>query len=90
MLEWANYPTIKTLDQYFDLIEKYKAANPTINGQPTIGFEIISYDWRYFALENPPLFLAGYPNEGAAIVDKATLTAKTTTPSRKRRLILKD
>ena len=76
VLEWDNYPTIKTLDQYFDLIERYKAAHPTVDGQPTIGFEIISYDWRYFALENPPLFMAGYPNEGAAIVDKETLTAK--------------
>jgi len=75
VLEWDGYPTIKTLDQYFDLIERYKAANPTINGQPTIGFEIISYDWRYFALENPPQFVAGYPNDGAAIVDKDTLTA---------------
>lgn len=75
VLEWAGFPTIKTLDQYFDLIEKYKAANPTIDGQPTIGFEILCYDWRYFCLENPPQFLAGYPNDGKAIVDKDTLTA---------------
>ena len=30
VLEWDNYPEIKTLDQYFDLIERYKEANPTI------------------------------------------------------------
>jgi putative aldouronate transport system substrate-binding protein len=77
VLEWANYPKITTLDQYFDLIEKYKAANPQINGQPTIGFDILSDDWRYFCLENPPQFLAGYPNDGKAIIDKATLTAKS-------------
>ena len=76
VLAWANYPKITTLDEYFDLIEKYKAANPTIDGQPTIGFEILSDDWRYFCLENPPQFLAGYPNDGKAIIDKATLTAK--------------
>ncbi|MFT8348336.1 sugar ABC transporter substrate-binding protein [Clostridium saccharoperbutylacetonicum] len=76
VLEWANYPQIKTVDQYFDLIEKYKAANPTINGQPTIGFDILCDDWRYFCLENPPQFVAGYPNDGKAIIDKATLTAK--------------
>ncbi|WP_207738496.1 sugar ABC transporter substrate-binding protein [Clostridium sp. D46t1_190503_E9] len=69
VLKWANYPTIKTVDEYFDLIEKYKAANPEINGQPTIGFEILSDDWRYFCLENPPLFLAGYPNDGKAAID---------------------
>lgn len=76
VLEWADYPTIKTVDQYFELIEKYKAANPTIDGQPTIGFEILCDDWRYFCLENPPQFVAGYPNDGKAVVDKATLTAK--------------
>lgn len=76
VLEWANYPQIKTVDQYFDLIEKYKAANPTVNGQPTIGFDILCDDWRYFCLENPPQFVAGYPNDGKAIIDKATLTAK--------------
>ncbi|OOM78776.1 hypothetical protein CLPUN_18240 [Clostridium puniceum] len=76
VLEWANYPKIKTVDEYFDLIEKYKQANPTINGQPTVGFEILSDDWRYFCLENPPQFLAGYPNDGKAIIDKNTLVAK--------------
>lgn len=77
VLEWANYPTITTLDEYFDLIEKYKAANPEINGQPTIGFEILSDDWRYFCLENPPQFLAGYPNDGKAVIDPKTVTAKS-------------
>ena len=28
VLEWANYPELKTLDDYFDLIESYLAANP--------------------------------------------------------------
>lgn len=76
VLEWANYPKITTLDQYFDLIEKYKEANPTIDGKPTIGFEILSYDTKYFCLENPPQFLAGYPNDGKAVIDKTTHEAK--------------
>ncbi|MBE6063774.1 MAG: sugar ABC transporter substrate-binding protein [Clostridium butyricum] len=76
VLEWANYPKITTLDQYFDLIEKYKEANPTIDGKPTIGFEILSYDTKYFCLENPPQFLAGYPNDGKAVIDKNTHEAK--------------
>ena len=58
------------------MIERYKEANPTINGNPTIGFEILTYDWRYFCLENPPQFIAGYPNDGSAIVDPETLEAK--------------
>lgn len=76
VLKWANWPTIKTLDEYFDLIERYKEANPTINGQPTIGYEILDYDTKYFCLENPPQFLAGYPNDGACIVHGDTLTAE--------------
>lgn len=72
VLEWANYPTIKTLDQYFDLINRYLEANPTTDEQNNIGFEILCDDWRYFCLENPPQFLAGYPNDGCAIVDPAT------------------
>lgn len=76
VLEWANYPKITTLDEYFDLIEKYKEANPTIDGKPTIGFEILSYDTKYFCLENPPQFLAGYPNDGKAVIDKTTHEAK--------------
>lgn len=76
VLEWANFPKITTLDEYFDLIEKYKEANPTIDGQPTIGFEILSYDTKYFCLENPPQFLAGYPNDGKAVIDRETHEAK--------------
>lgn len=77
VLKWANYPEIKTVDEYFKLINDYLAANPkTDDGQDNIGFEIISDDWRYYALENPPMFLAGYPNDGAAIVDLDTRQAK--------------
>lgn len=76
VLEWAGYPTIKTVDEYFDLIAKYKEANPTMEGGlENIGFEMICDDWRYYSLENPPMFLAGYPNDGCCIVDPETLTA---------------
>ncbi len=76
VLEWAGWPTIKTVDEYFDLIAKYKEANPTMTGGlENIGFEIICDDWRYYSLENPPMFLAGYPNDGCCIVDPETLTA---------------
>ena len=76
VLKWAGYPQIKTVDQYFDLIESYLKANPTTeDGQKNIGFEALNDDWRYFGLENPPMFLAGYPNDGAAIVDPTTLKA---------------
>lgn len=73
VLKWANYPTITTMDQYFDLIEQYNAANPTMeDGTANIPYTILCDDWRYFCLENAPLFLDGYPNDGACIVDPAT------------------
>ncbi|HHU72599.1 MAG TPA: sugar ABC transporter substrate-binding protein [Clostridiales bacterium] len=76
VLIWDNFPKIRTLDQYFDLIARYKEAHPTTeDGQETVGFSMSSEDWRYFGVENPPLFLSGYPNDGACIVDPETETA---------------
>lgn len=70
-----GYPEIKTLDQYFDAIAQYKEKYPEINGQPTVGFEVLSYDWRAFCLKNAPAQLLGNPNDGGVIVDPATSTA---------------
>jgi putative aldouronate transport system substrate-binding protein len=68
-----GFPKIKTIDEYFDLIAKYKAKHPTTkDGKPTIGFSILTYDWHKFNLCNPPPFLAGYPNDGDGIVDPKT------------------
>ena len=76
VLKWAGYPKIKTLDEYFDLINAYLKENPeSENGQRNLGFEILCDDWRYFCLENPPQFLAGYPNDGCAVVNPDTLEA---------------
>lgn len=70
VLKWANYPKITTMDEYFDLIEKYNAANPTMeDGTANVPYTILCDDWRYFCLENAPQFLAGYPNDGGCIVD---------------------
>jgi len=69
VLKDAGYPQIVTIDQYFDMIEAYYRKNPTINGQPTIPFTVVTHDWRAFELWNPPNFLAGNPNEGNGIVD---------------------
>lgn len=76
VLEWAGWPKITTVDEYFDVINRYIEANPTMeDGLENIGFELLCDDWRYYSLENPPMFLAGYPNDGCCIVDKDTLTA---------------
>jgi len=75
VLEWAGYPDIQTMDDYFKVLEDYMAANPTMeDGTPNIAYTILCEDWRYFCLENAGQFLAGYPNDGSVLVDKATLT----------------
>lgn len=76
VLEWAGYPDIKTVDEYFNLIEDYLEANPAdSDGTPYIGYEILANDSFFFSLDNPPMFLDGYPNDGACIVDPDTLEA---------------
>ena len=70
VLKEFEYPVIKTVDQYFDLLEKYAKKYPTINGAKTIPFSIITADWEAFNLWNPPAFLAGYPNDGNGHITK--------------------
>jgi putative aldouronate transport system substrate-binding protein len=77
VLKEAGYPKVVTLDEYFDLIKDYAEKYPTINGQPTIPFTILTYDWRAFCLWNPPNFLSGHPNDGNGIVDPESYEYKT-------------
>ncbi|KAA9005340.1 sugar ABC transporter substrate-binding protein [Paenibacillus spiritus] len=64
VLKEMGYPTPKTLDEYFDIIAKYKEKHPDM-----IGFETLNFDWRTFPLQNPPEHLAGHPNDGGVIVE---------------------
>jgi putative aldouronate transport system substrate-binding protein len=64
VLKDAGWPTIRTFDEYFQLIEDYMAKNPTYNGESTIGYVTLFDDWRSFATTNVPQHLMGYPNEG--------------------------
>ena len=87
VLKWADYPDIRTLDEYFDLLERYVAANPVMeDGTPNIPYTILCDDWRYFVLENVPQFLDGYPNDGSCMVDKQTMQVLdyNTTPTAKK------
>ncbi|GHU68697.1 ABC transporter substrate-binding protein [Spirochaetia bacterium] len=72
VLKEFGYPKVATMDEYFDMLIKYKEKYPTINGAPTIVFTTLSYDWRAFSMWNPPNFLAGYGNEGNGTVDPVT------------------
>lgn len=84
VLQWAGYPKINTLDEYFDLLEKYVEANPIgENGEKNIAYEILADESIFFCLDNPPQFLDGYPNDGACIVDTEKMEAidYNTTPT---------
>ncbi len=86
VLKWAGYPEINTMDEYFDLIERYNEANPTMeDGTTNIPYTILCDDWRYFCLENAPQFLDGYPNDGSVIVEPDTqkVVDYNTTPTAK-------
>ncbi|MHA6534003.1 type 2 periplasmic-binding domain-containing protein [Paenibacillus sp. BAC0078] len=68
VLKEFGYPKVKTLDEYFDLIAKYKEKYPKIDGSPTVGFEILNYDWKNWGLLNAPQHLIGQPNNGGVVV----------------------
>jgi len=87
VLEWAGYPEINTLDEYYDVLTRYAEANPTMaDGTKVIPYTMLCDDWRYFCIENAPQFLDGYPNDGSVIVDKENLKIVdyNTTPTAKR------
>lgn len=77
VLKEFNYPKIKTLDEYFDLIEQYKQKYPQIDGKDTIGFATLAGEpSSFFTLQNPAMHLAGYPNDGSVMVDINSHEAK--------------
>ncbi len=67
VLEANDYPIIKSMDQYFQLIEDYQNENPEYNQQNTIGYTTLFDGWRRFATTNGPMHLMGYPNEGGFV-----------------------
>ena len=80
VIAWNNYVVPKTLNEYFDLIERFIAANPNNDdGTPYTGFAILCDDWRHFCLINPVQHLMGRPNDGEVIVDITTGNWETTT-----------
>ncbi|MCM3634735.1 ABC transporter substrate-binding protein [Paenibacillus camelliae] len=77
VLKEFGYPEVKTLDQYFDLIEQYQAKYPSVDGKDTIGFiTFAGVQDNFFTITNAPMHLAGYPNDGDIYVDMETHEAK--------------
>ena len=70
VLEDAGYPKIETLDDFFKILEDYAAKHPEMpDGPPVIPYTALCDGWKYFCVENPPMFLDGYPNDGCVIVN---------------------
>ena len=70
VIAWNDYKVPTTLNEYFDLIERFMAANPTTaNGTPYTGFAILCEGWRHFCLINPVQHLMGRPNDGEVLID---------------------
>lgn len=77
LLKQADYPEVKYFDQWQQLIIDYVAANPTYNGQSTIGVSEPTEAWRASAVQyGGSRFLVGYQNDGLTIVNPDTLEAK--------------
>lgn len=77
VLKEFNYPKVATLDEYFDLMKRYKEKYPKVDGKDTIGFMVSAgVNNNFFTLQNPAMHLAGYPNDGTVMVDMKTNEAK--------------
>jgi len=76
VLAELGYPNLDnmTIERYFQMIEDYMKKYPEIDGQPTIGFEILACPGREWGLTNPPQYLAGHPNNGGVVVENNVAT----------------
>jgi len=75
VIEENGYKVPHTIDEYFNMIEKYKAKHPTIDGVKTIGYEVLCDGWRDFCLRNPAQHLMGASNDGDVYVNPKTYAA---------------
>jgi len=87
VLKEFGYPTITTVDEYFDLIRKFAAKYPETKGKSTLGFTSLFYSWRNYAVMNAPSCVTGHPNDGSGNVDlingKWTVSSHYDTPEAK-------
>ncbi len=76
ILKANDFPVIKTLSQYKDLLISYIEENPEYNGAENMAFTIATEGWRVSALQyGGARFLGGYPNDGPTVVNQETLEA---------------
>lgn len=72
----AGYPDIKTLADVEKIISDYVAANPTVDGQPTIGLSFATDDWRWqSSVGNASGAVTGLAADGNWYIDPETYEA---------------
>ncbi|WNR43472.1 type 2 periplasmic-binding domain-containing protein [Paenibacillus roseipurpureus] len=69
VLKDAGWPKIKTFDEYFALLEKYRAKYPQIGGKDTIGYSFQSEGYKFDWLTNQGAYLSGYRDDGGFMID---------------------
>jgi putative aldouronate transport system substrate-binding protein len=77
VLEYHGFPDLSnmTLERYFELIEGFLLSHPyTPEGLPHIGFTFPAFPGRTWGMTNPPMFLAGHPNNGSVLVNNGVAT----------------
>ncbi len=73
VLEEFGFPEVRTVEDYFALIEAYMARHPMIEGTQTIGFDILNDGWRKWSLMFPVQYLLGADNSSLLYVNPDTL-----------------
>ncbi|MCD9023142.1 extracellular solute-binding protein [Cohnella silvisoli] len=70
VLKEAGFPTIKTLDQLYDVVKAYAAKHPKIDGKDTIAFGAAMNSWTINVFfNNAGISAAGRPDHGNFVVE---------------------
>ncbi|MCE5342151.1 MAG: hypothetical protein LLF96_00995 [Eubacteriales bacterium] len=73
VLDKLGYPTIKTLDDVYQMLNDYLAIQPDLNGTPFIPWGIWADSWGYnHTVNNPALWVNGFTDDSNAYVDQQT------------------
>lgn len=77
VLKELGYPTVRTVQDFENVLKQYVEKYPETDGQPTIPLTLNADDWRIMiSVTNPAFATTGAPDDGEYYVDPATYEAK--------------
>ncbi|MEF2966365.1 extracellular solute-binding protein [Paenibacillus sp. M1] len=77
VLKKTGYPKLETLDDVYDMLAEYTAANKDIDGKPFIPWGLWADSWGYnITVNNPALWAYGFTDDSDAYVDQETYDVK--------------